>query len=1240
MANKRVLAAVVFLWLSFFLPELLAQTVTLSLKWQHGGCYSSWCETGWYSSPAALDIDQDGDVEVIAGTYSLFILKGSDGSVIYACDPDGGRVWPGIVVADLDGNGSFEIVSAHGGGWLHVFDNTLTSLWSRQPVGNELRGLSVYDLDGNGDLEIIVTGAVYNEVNTWVYEHTGDLRPGWPQLANTSGYAYGIFNDNAAVADLDGDGMGEIVVPSDVHYICAYEADGQAIPAHSMYGSKAWGKVGVWESLDTELQGWGTCDAADPRAERYRTNFAHGPAVIADMDGDGSQEVVATGNVYDCAYGHPPGKYTGVYVFNADRSRFCGSGYDWQTLPVDTGAPLSEDYTEIENCQPNPVVADLDGDGHKEILFASYDGCMHVFWLDKTEHHSWPYDVTQAGGYYRFASEPVVADLDSNGYAEVIFTSWVEKDSYETGKLHILDYQGTVVCDTDLPPAFGSPTWNGGLPAPTLANIDSDNDLEIVVNTAHSGVVAYDLTGTTQAVLLWPTGRGSFQRCGSLSTTAVPLAAPVLQAPVDESQLSGTAVNCQWQDTNTNPQEQGMRLRYRSLAGTYAYQDMGADATSCLLSLAAGKTYYWNVRALGDQVNTLHSEWANSGQDWSFTLTDGAPVVTTGKPAALSATHVCLSGTVDPLGHEVSTWFEWGNSGYGQQTEAVCFNSPDPVTWHALVNGLTPGTEYHFRAVAASSQAVVRGQDKAFTTLSADTPVLLYPAHGAQRMPLDPVLQWTAGSNQGFRVRYKRVIDVTYTYRTVGLDTCWLELPGLETGTGYNWSVKRLSTVKDSDWARDRVFYTRTDAGSPVCLAYAREDAGFRSNLGLSNLLSTNQTVTAWLYDASGTPAAQKTYDVAAQAYLPVPHVITDMCPSGAPATGWLEISGPEWVDVIGGMVDEVTSDPSVAQASGPGNSQLVTPIVLRSGPWQTRISLANTADVQSQVYLEFISLTSGRTSYTLSRTIPGHGVYATDDIISAVGAPTGSFGMLSVQSASPLAAFCHQYTSAHTGGCYPFYSLLEAEQVHYFPHVSDTTDFRSNLGLLSMNDASAVTVTCDFYRNGQLDASRSLALAPGQYSGLPDIIRWVRGQTSLQNVSGMLRVAADGPVFALGGLVDNQTSDPGVHGGISGLHLRAYTPLVLRSGPWKTRVVLANFHNQPVAVTLYARHINGSLLLQTEETIAALNRYTSEDIIASLGLGDGTVARLEVTADLPICGYICQYTDSHTSGVYPFLPD
>lgn len=492
----------------------LASIAAPILKWQHGGCYRSWCETGWYSSPAVADLDGDGKPEVIGAAYSLFVLNGEDGSLQWSADPPGSRVWPGVVVADINRDSHLEIVTAHGGGYVNAFDAAGNLVWSRQPAGNELRGMSVYDLDGDGTLEIIVTGAVYGKVNTWVLEHDGTIRAGWPQLGNDTGYAYGVFNANAAIGNLDADGAGEIVVPSDVHYICAYQPTGVQLPANTMYGSKAWGAVGVWESLSTELRGWGQCNGA--RAERFRTNFAHGPAAIADVNGDGTNEVIVTGNVYDCGTANYQSKYTGVYVFNADRSRFNRDGFDWRSPPVDIGAPLSEDYDQIENAQPNPVVADLDGDGRPEILFASYDGRVHAFWLDRTEHGNWPYRVhNPAEGFLRFASEPAVADLDNDGRAEVIFASWTEKGSHHTGRLHILDGFGNPLHVVDLPAGFGYDAWNGALAAPTLASIDADTDLEVVLNTAHSGLVAYDLPGAAKVRTLWGTGRGNFWRTGS-----------------------------------------------------------------------------------------------------------------------------------------------------------------------------------------------------------------------------------------------------------------------------------------------------------------------------------------------------------------------------------------------------------------------------------------------------------------------------------------------------------------------------------------------------------------------------------------------------------------------------------------------------------------------------------------------------------------------------------------------------
>ena len=487
-------------------------------KWQHGGCYSSWCETGWYSSPAVADLDNDGTMEVIGAAYTLFVLNGEDGSLQWSVDTPGSRVWPGVVVADVDDNGDLEIVIAQGGGYVSVYNHegNFEPGWPQHPASNEFRSLAVADLDNNGDMEIVVGQARLDKLNVWVLEHSGSVRAGWPQLGDDQGSAAGLYNDNIGLGDLDGDGLLELVIPSDTITLCAYEPDGTHLPTNEMYHGHSghdmdhWGEVPAYVDLEYETRGWGPCYTEFTA----RANFANGPANIVDVNGDGVTEVVTIGDVHNCNTSPYTDLYNGPYIFNADRSRFNADGFDWTTLPTNTGAPVIQNYNVIESVQPNPVTVDLDGDGNLEILYPSYDGRMHAFWLDKTEHHNWPYAV-YTGGSYRFASEPVVADLDDDGHPEVIFSSWVQKGTYQTGKLHILDYQGNLLHEVDLPAAYGSPDWNGALAAPTLANIDADADLELVLNTAHSGFVAYDLPGTANARILWGTGRGNYQRTGS-----------------------------------------------------------------------------------------------------------------------------------------------------------------------------------------------------------------------------------------------------------------------------------------------------------------------------------------------------------------------------------------------------------------------------------------------------------------------------------------------------------------------------------------------------------------------------------------------------------------------------------------------------------------------------------------------------------------------------------------------------
>lgn len=125
--------------------------------------------------------------------------------------------------------------------------------------------------------------------------------------------------------------------------------------------------------------------------------------------------------------------------------------------PQWTGYPLSQDYTQIENIQPNVAIGDIDNDGYPEFIYSSYDGKIHCFSFKSSfqqnvsydivqEPYYWPYQVTiDSETAIIFSSEPAIVDLDGDKIPEIIVVTWTEKNSGIYGELLILSYAGTLL---------------------------------------------------------------------------------------------------------------------------------------------------------------------------------------------------------------------------------------------------------------------------------------------------------------------------------------------------------------------------------------------------------------------------------------------------------------------------------------------------------------------------------------------------------------------------------------------------------------------------------------------------------------------------------------------------------------------------------------------------------------------------------------------------------------------------
>jgi len=497
----------------------LAAFAAPRLLWQKGGCTPA-CPVAGASSPVVTST-----MRVVVAGDGVSVLNGTSGDTVRTWGRGGVRIRHSPVAADLRNDGAISVAVGDIGGDLRTHDLATGATWTAHLGPGPVRSVSAADFDGDGHAELVAGTYSPLASNTWVHLAGGQEWTGWPATAGSSqARPLGFLGPSLAAGDVDGDGRNDLVAPSVGPYIDLFFHDGTPMSANVLYGGRTWGQVPLWEDTLAERRGSGLCNGT--RGESYRMDFGRGAAVIADMDRDGHPEVVVTGTMVSCADGGLAPKYTGVFVLAPDRTRYKSGFSDWAVGPRDLGAPLSTDSVVIEPPSSEPVVADLDGDGLKEILFAGFDGKVHAVSLDKTERPGWPYALNASGDTdFVFATPPVVADLDGDGTPEVVFGSWTRHGSKKSGNLHVVGHQGDLLAKVEIPSGAVA-DFHGAMASPTLGDVDGDGLLDIVLNTVDMGVVAWNVPNSSRAGVIWPTARGNDLRDGH-----VPVPQPVSTTP-------------------------------------------------------------------------------------------------------------------------------------------------------------------------------------------------------------------------------------------------------------------------------------------------------------------------------------------------------------------------------------------------------------------------------------------------------------------------------------------------------------------------------------------------------------------------------------------------------------------------------------------------------------------------------------------------------------------------------------
>jgi subtilisin family serine protease len=229
-----------------------ANSVSLSVLDVYGNTLPGWPVIlppfDFFNFPSVADLDGDGKKEIIFNTWDSngekIIVYGSNGLLKPGWPLNLGPESEASIapsVADIDGDGNLEIVAKDSNKNLFLLhpDGTVLPGWPKALPDLNIKSVVLADVNADGKADVVIRGYKESDFRLkdffYALDASGNILPGWP-IQTGENLSYNTLNGPAAVLDIDGDGIRDLIGEADVnaydmaYAITAFRTDGTKIP--------------------------------------------------------------------------------------------------------------------------------------------------------------------------------------------------------------------------------------------------------------------------------------------------------------------------------------------------------------------------------------------------------------------------------------------------------------------------------------------------------------------------------------------------------------------------------------------------------------------------------------------------------------------------------------------------------------------------------------------------------------------------------------------------------------------------------------------------------------------------------------------------------------------------------------------------------------------------------------------------------------------------------------------------